>query len=123
MSTCEYGRITLTIDGERLSARGAFEIKPNNFEREAGLNLDSTLWSTVKPMPAEASGSIDVCSAEDFAKMLNACKLTAVFELGNPENPTTYIYPEALLVGRPSLNTETGEVTDFVINSAIARKI
>ncbi|MFT6101439.1 MAG: hypothetical protein ACJAYF_004002 [Arenicella sp.] len=123
MSKCEYGRLTITIDGARFSARGAFTIKPNNFEREAGLNLDSTLYTTVKPVPAEASGTLDVCTVENFQALLDACDITAVFEVGNPKNPTTYIFTEAVLSGRPSLNTETGEVSDIVINSANVRTL
>ena len=120
MSQCEYGRIAVTVDGARFSARGPFEIKPNNFEREAGLNYDGTPFTTVKPVPAMASGSFDACSIENFDALLNACDLTVVIEFGNPANPVTWVFSQAVLTGRPSLNSETGEVTDVVFESPSA---
>ena len=120
MSNCEYGRIQLTVDGERISARGAFDIKPTNFEREVGSNLDQTIWSSAKPMPAEAVGSIDACSVEDFNALMDACDLTVTFSLGNPSDPDVWIFPQAVLAGRPSLNTEAGEVSDIMFKSAFA---
>lgn len=119
MSCCEYGKMTLTVGGQIVSARGEFTIKPTNFEREGGANEDGTLWSAMKPVPAEAEGSIDACTA-DITSLWEKCGVTVTFEF---PKAGSYVFPDARMMGRPELNTGNGETSGFKIMSQEAIKV
>ncbi len=119
MACCEYGKMTMTIEGQIVSARGEFTLRPTNLEREGGANEDGTMWSSLKPVPAEAEGSIDACSV-DISKLWDQCDVTVTFELNSGES---YVYPHARIMGRPELNTGNGETGGFKIMSPVARRV
>ncbi len=119
MACCEYGKMTLTVNGQIVSARGEFTLRPTNFEREGGANEDGSIWSSYKPVPAEAEGSVDACTT-DISTLWDLCDVTVTFELNSGES---YVYPRARIMGRPELNTSNGETSGFKIMSAQARRV
>ncbi|NUX55922.1 phage tail tube protein [Paraburkholderia youngii] len=114
------GTIYLTVNGTQVSPRGAFDIQPLNREREAESNQDGTMYITEKPVPATATGSISYDSGLDLQALYSLCGVTATIELVNGD---TFIFPQASVVGTPKLNTEKGEISDFKIASATARRV
>lgn len=113
------GRLFVTIEGVQYSPRGAFEIMPGQVEREAGSNHDGTLWINAKPVPAEASGSLSYSDGLDIVQLSEICGANITFEL---ENGDTYIFANAAVVDRPSLNTETGEISGFrVVSDSVSK--
>lgn len=121
MSNCAIGgTFYLTVNGQQVSARGAFDVQPLNFERDAESNQDGTMYITQKPVPASATGSISYSRAVDLPTLYSLCGVTCTIELVNGD---TFIFPSASVVGTPKLNTEKGEISDFKIVSANARRV
>jgi hypothetical protein len=121
MSSCSIGgTFYLTVNGQQVSARGAFDIQPLNFERDAESNQDGTMYITEKPVPASATGSLSYSRGLDLQGLYSLCGVTCTIELVNGD---TFIFPSASVVGTPKLNTEKGEISDFKIASASARKV
>ena len=114
MACCEFGEMHLTVDGQNFSARGEFTIRPTTSEREGGANEDGSIWSTYKRVPAEAEGSLDGCNL-DLEDLWNRCDSIVTFHLRNGD---IYTFRNARMMGRPELNTGTGEVSGFSIMSS-----
>jgi hypothetical protein len=121
MSGCAIaGTFYLTIKGQQVSARGAFDIMPLNRERDAEANQDGTIYITEKPVPASASGSLSYSRELNIQTLYQICGETATIELVNGD---TFVFPKASVVGTPKLNTEKGEISDFKIVSQSCRQV
>ena len=114
MACCEFGEMHMTVEGQNYSARGEFTIRPTTRERDGGSNEDGSIWSTVKRVPAEAEGSLDACGI-DLEDLWKNCSVTVTFHLNNGD---IYTFRNSRIMGRPELNTGTGEVSGFKIMSA-----
>ena len=118
-SDCCYsagGRVRITANGNIWSARAAVLITPINYERKVESNQDGTIYTTTKPMPAEAEITLsDSCgmAIEDIM----ACPLDVTIDLVDVRRQ--YLFSKAVVVGRPKINTETGEISGLIITSNI----
>ncbi|SDR52912.1 phage tail tube protein [Paraburkholderia tuberum] len=121
MGNCAIaGRFYLTIGGKQISARGAFDIQPLNYEREGEANQDGTIFVSEKAVPAEASGSLSYSRDLNLETLYQICGVPATIELVNGD---TFVFPAAMVVGTPKLNTEKGEISDFKIISQTCRRV
>lgn len=110
----------LTIDGEVYSPRGTWSVMPGTLESEADANLDGTIYITSKPVPAKAEGSIsDRCGLS--VEKLQKVKCTTI-TLDLDEVNRSYIFVNASIVGRPSLDISTGEISNVSIVAAQVRE-
>lgn len=108
------GRVVITANGQTWSARSAVEIMPLNYERTVGSNQDGTIYTQFKPIPAEATFSLsDFCGMK--LEDIMACPIDISITLVDVHR--TYFFTSALVVGRPSLNSETGEIKGFKATS------
>ena len=114
------GRVVITANGQNWSARAALRITPLNFERDVVSNQDGTIAVYTKPMPAEAEISLsDRCGLriEDIL----SCPLNVTLDLIDVRR--RYLFTKAVVVGRPSLNTETGEITGLKVTGNFLQTI
>ena len=108
------GRVVITANGQKWSARTAINIIPLNFERQVVSNQDGSIATMIKPMPAEAELTLsDRCglNIEDIM----ACPLDVTLDLIDIKRK--YFFSSAVMVGRPTLNSETGEIRGLKITS------
>ena len=103
----------MTINGVKYSARSSITIRPTTFEREAGANQDGTLYVTTKPMPAEMEITLsDKCGLYPDV-LIHECNVDVtaeIFDMGR-----TYLWTEATVVGRPEIDSESGEISGLVL--------
>ena len=115
------GRVIITIDGIKYSSRSAVTIKPTNIEREAKANMDGTMYVTTKPMPAEADFSMSDTCGLDLETLISKCRIDATFEIFDMNR--TYLFSKASVVGRPEIDTETGEIKNIKLASAFVKTV
>lgn len=108
------GRVVITANGKQWSARSAVEIMPLNFERIVGANQDGSIYTQTKPMPAEATFSLS-----DFCGMvmedIMGCPIDVTIDLIDMHRK--YLFTSGVVVGRPQINSETGEIRGFKVSS------
>lgn len=103
------GRITIDIDGDRFSARGDVTIEPTNSEVTADANHDGTPFFMVKPrLYSFAATFSNPCGLRWSGKMAK-CRMNVT--IVEEDNNRTHLFTGARLVGRPSVNISTGEVS------------
>jgi hypothetical protein len=114
------GRVTIQISGSAegaiaLAARAKLDIDPSLVEIAAGANQDGTGWRTVKAVLVEAKVTFDrgIGLAWDAAMMLDNYDVTFVED----DVGVTHLFTGATFVGKPSLSTETGEVSGVSIQT------
>lgn len=112
-------RVVLTVHGSsgsrRVSVRGSLTIKPTTVETEAQANSDGSMYVTTKPVPAEAEIKLsDKCGLK-MEDLLN-CSIDVTMELIDLRR--TYLFTNSRMVGRPSIETETGEISGLKIASS-----
>ena len=108
------GRVAITANGKQWSARSSITISPINFERSAGANQDGSLYTTYKPMPAEADITLsDQCGL--VVADIMSCPLDVTIDLIDVRR--RYWFTGAVVVGRPQINTESGEIRNLKIVS------
>jgi hypothetical protein len=116
-SDCCYssgGRVRITANGKVWSARTAVTITPINFERTVESNQDGTIFTKTKPMPCEASLTLsDSCGMR--IEEIMSCPLDVTIQLIDLNRQ--YLFTQAVVVGRPSINTETGEISGLIITA------
>lgn len=108
------GRVVITANGKRWSARSAVNIIPVQFERKAEANQDGTLAVQTKPMPAEAEITLsDRCgmTMEDIM----GCPVDVTIDLIDMRRK--YFFTRGIVVGRPQINSETGEIRGLKVTS------
>jgi hypothetical protein len=112
------GTVRLTIDGQIYSPRGSVTIMPTTKEKTAESNLDGTVYVTSKNVPAKIDVSISDGCGLSLEDLMNHACTEATVELD--EVGRTYVLVQATVVGRPSLNPETGEISGI---SLVAKRI
>lgn len=105
------GIVRLTINGEVFSIRGSVNVMATNIERTEGANLDGSVFVTSKPVPQTVEMTVsDRCGL--YLTTLHDYKCgDATIEM--PEVGRTLALVNATVTGRPSLNPETGEISNF----------
>lgn len=105
------GRASISINGTAVSPR-TVSVIPFNFERDVKSNQDGTIYTTFKPMPAEADITLsDACGLD--LTILMGCPLDVTIDLWDVRR--RYLFTKGVIVGRPKINTETGEVSGLKI--------
>lgn len=108
------GRVVITAGGVRYSARAAVQITPYDFERSVIANQDGTLSTQVKPQPPEAEITLaDQCGLSLDALM--SCPIDVTIDLIDMKRK--YLFTKGYTIGRPSINSETGEIRGLKVTS------
>ena len=110
------GRVIITASGKRFSARSAITIKPTTIERMTGANQDGSLFIHNKAVPAEADLSLSDRCGLTLEDIMN-CPLDVTLDLIDMKRKD--LFTRAVVVGRPEINSETGEIRGIKIVSAI----
>lgn len=112
-------RVILTIHGpngsRRVPVRGSLTIKPTTVETESGANSDGSLYVTTKPVPAECELKLSNGCGLRLDDLLN-CHIDATMELIDIRR--TYLWTRSRMVGRPSIETESGEISGIKLTSS-----
>jgi hypothetical protein len=113
------GRITVAKGGVRFSPRGKATIKPAMIANSVIANHDGTISTTRAAKPATADLTFDRGSA---AAGTQRPKWDSVFMLDDGDWTIAevdvgvlHIFTAATIVGEPSIDTETGEVSGLSI--------
>jgi Phage tail tube protein len=122
MDCCDNagGRVELTIDGEKYSLRSAVTVRPSRISVEGGANQDGSPYYTTSPQLAEADIVLSDRCGLPTDKLINGCLVDATIRLVDVKR--TYLFTRSRLTGRPSLNSENGEISGMTIMSAQARQ-
>lgn len=107
------GRASVTINGTRVSPRSV-NIIPLNFERDVKSNQDGTIYTVMKPMPAEADINFSDACGMDINDFMG-CPLDVTIDLWDVRR--RYLFTKAVVVGRPKINTESGEISGVKITA------
>lgn len=111
-------RVILTVHGSngsrRIPVRGSLTIMPTTVETEAGSNSDGSLYVTTKPVPATAELKLSDGCGLKLEDLLN-CTIDASMELIDIKR--TYFWTNSRMVGRPSIDTESGEISGLKLAS------
>lgn len=108
------GRVIITANGKRWSARSAVTVNPTQIERKAEANQDGTLAVQTKPVPAEAEFTLsDRCGLS--VNDIMGCPVDVTIELVDMRR--RYFFTAAVVIGRPSINSETGEIRGLKVTS------
>lgn len=108
------GRVVITANGKRWSARSAVTITPINFERTVNANQDGTIYTQTKPIPAEAELSLsDHCGME--IEDIMGCPIDVTIDMIDVRRK--YFFTAAVVVGRPQINSESGEIRGLKITA------
>lgn len=108
------GRVVITANGQKWSARTAAKIDYTDNERTVVANQDGSIAVQIKPMPPKATFSISNDCNLDLDS-LEACNFDATFDMIDAR--MKFFFTNATRVGRPSLNTETGEISGIEITA------
>ena len=109
------GRALVAINGVSVSPRKV-GIMPITLEREAKSNQDGTIYTINKPVPAEADLTLsDACGLDILALM--GCPINVTIDLLDVHR--RYLFTSGVIVGRPKLETETGEWSNIKVVSQL----
>ena len=107
------GLVTVAINGIMYSPRSV-SVTPFNFERDVKSNQDGTIYTITKPVPAEADISLsDYCGLDLSAIM--GCPIDATIDFTTMRR--RYLFTKGVVIGRPKINAETGEISAVKISS------
>lgn len=123
MECCDNsgGRAVITVDGVRYSARSAVTIRPTVTEREAGANQDNTIFTNTKPVPAEVELTLSDRCGLDLDTLMAGCHIDVTIDLIDMKR--TYLFTRASVVGRPEIDSESGEISGVMFVSAAVRTL
>ncbi len=108
------GRVRITANGNIWSARAAVTVMPINFERKVEANQDGSIYTTTKAVPVEAEITLSDSCGMQLADVMS-CPLDVTIELIDVKR--RYLFTKAVVVGRPKLNTETGEISGLTVTA------
>lgn len=112
-------RVYLTFNGQRWDLRGAVTIRPGGVESDAQANADGSMYVTNKAVLWEADITLSDRCGIRLADILR-CSVDATFDLIDLDR--TYFFTAARVVGRPTINTESGEISGLRVATATARQ-
>lgn len=105
------GRASISINGVAVSPR-KITVTPTNYERDVKSNQDGTIYTVMKPMPAEADISLsDSCGLDINALM--GCPIDVTIDLWDVKR--RYLFSKAVMVGRPKIDTESGDISGLKV--------
>lgn len=116
------GRVSIEINGARYSARGEVNVMPNTVSLEPGVNRDGTGYQTVKPELAslectfDRGGPVDVAGAPlivDDNLLLSEVNVSVVED----DSGVVHYFTNAGFEGRPTINTENGEISGLSVRT------
>ena len=109
------GRLQITIGSTTYSCRGKCQVDPSLVSVDAGVNWDGKGYKTVKPELAAVSLSFDRGKGLPWTQdwMLKDENVTIV-EL---DAGVTHYLTAATKVGKPTIDTENGEVSGVSLKS------
>lgn len=104
------GRYALEINGQVFAGRGKASIDSSGVSLDNGSNMDSTMFTTVKPELISLDLTIDrrdQSTKWDTAMMLQSLSVT----FAETDAGVTHVMSSARWQGKPTLDTSTGEIT------------
>jgi hypothetical protein len=110
------GRVRITANGKIWAVRSSVTVNPINFERDVNSNQDGSIYVTTKPVPATAKIVLSDSCGLDINEIM-ACPLDVTIELIDVRR--RYLFTKAVVVGRPEINTETGEISGLTITANV----
>ena len=114
------GMITIDFGSQRVSARGKVSISGNKVMTEAGVHMDGTGFTTVKPKLASADiGEIDRGIDITDEMLLSQINVT-IFEI---HTGVTHLFTNARLTGETGLDLEAGSVSGLKVESDQYQKV
>ena len=111
------GRYTLEINGSVYSGRGTAKIDTAGVSVDNGVNMDSTMYSTVKPELITLDLTLDrrdQSTKWDAAMMLSAINVT----FAETDAGLTHVLNSARWQGKPTLDTSNGEISGLKVQCA-----
>lgn len=116
------GRISITIGGVRYSPRGKATIKPARLMHAVQTNHDGTVSRSTTAKPAEADLTFDRGTSTNgtLRPKWDQNFMLPFYDISIAETDVKalHLFTGATLVGEPSIDTETGEVTGLSIATA-----
>lgn len=112
------GRVSLKINGKPYDVRASVSINVWGFERTAENNQNGSMYVTTKSKPYTAELTFSDGCDVDLEDLKN-CSLDVTIELTDLRR--THYFTKAIVVGSPSINTETGEISGLQIASMFHR--
>lgn len=109
------GKISITIDGKRYSARGDITLQPTTLEVTGEANHDGSAYFTSKPVLASASMSFSMPCGLKWDDEMAKCAIDVT--IVEEQNNRVHLFTKARLIGRPSLNISNGEVSGLTVMS------
>jgi hypothetical protein len=114
------GRVIFMIGNLRYPTRGGVTIKPTVVERTEGANDDGSIYVTTKAVPAMAEFKLSDRCGLPIAN-LDKCRVDVSIEMVDMNR--RYLFTQASLVGRPEINSETGEISGLKVASSFVTQI
>lgn len=103
-------RVVITANGKRWPVRSSITIMYQDFERTATANQDGSLAVSTKSVLPEIDMTLSDSCGLTYSD-LQGCPLDVVVDLIDTRKK--FFMTKAILVGRPSLNSETGEIRNM----------
>jgi hypothetical protein len=118
LECCENvgGRVIMTINGRRYKTRGGFTVRPTTFTREVDANDDGSLAVKTKSVPAEAEMRFTDACDFDPSELMGHCTLDVTLDWIDARKK--YLFTRAIVVGRPEISSESGEVSGLKVASS-----
>lgn len=111
------GRTRVTINGQTYSCRTAPNIRPARMQNQSYTNHDGSVTFGTMPQPAAAEFSFDVGPAgvDKFNEtLMMGFHAITILEV---DRGVLHQFTNARIIGEPSINTETGEVSGLSIQT------
>jgi|SRR5579864_7603068 len=116
------GRISITIDGDRIAPSEAdITLDPTNISVTGGANGDGSAFYTSKPKLFGAEVKFRNNSGIVWNDQMRKCAINAT--ISEDDNNRTHIFTGARFTGEPKLNLATGEVDGVKIEGDQYQKI
>jgi len=115
------GRVSIKAGNNKYNLRGDVTVQPSTVEREADANANGTHYVTVKAVPAEAEITISDRMGQSLAELGDLSCVDVTITLIDMKRQ--YLFTEADLVGRASLNTGSGEISGLKVVSSACREV
>jgi len=108
------GRVTITANGQRWSARAAVRVMPLFYERKAESNQDGTVYTQTKPKPPEADITLsDYCGM--VIEDLMGCPIDVTIDFIDMRRK--YLFTRSTIIGTPDVNSESGEIRGLKVTT------
>lgn len=115
------GRLQITIGSTTFSCRGKATVKPARATADAGVNWNGKAFRTIKPQLASVDLSFDRGKGLPWDEgMLLGDQNVTVVEI---DAGVSHYLTAAAMVGEPSIDTESGEVSGLSLKSDAYRQV